>query len=732
MEIKNNVKITFKGSKTLNISQDETKLCHFYSIKKTGRKQKSVNHHILLIDVSGSMYNEITELKNRLKLTLEALCESKNNYISMIIYSGHNECYRIVNGVKCDKTSYSMACVYETLENELYTRGITVMSEPLEQAIDIVKQLSTVCTKHHIALFTDGCLVPLKWSTIDEENKCYDIANICKDNNIYLNAIGFGSYYDRNFLKKLIEIPSNGNLMHIDEITDYYNTILSLINTVNDNTSINIQVENNDFYFLSTSQRYDEPTILNSLNSKSDNILITFDNYLKISDFEIKSIKKEVSDTLVDEFMYSLTLNHMLNGDIDNSELTIAQTGDIKIYKEVSNCYSFLEKGQIISRLNKCLSNVEERYLEGKESIEPISIDNEPICLLEVLREIQSDEKSQLLWDFKYPYKRIGMRKVQEEDRYKFLYDKTGYGRVVDLSIGSKKLNIGLKVEIVGEIQDTISKLKLDGKIFKDYNLVVNGNINTTELPCSLSRKLKMKLKKEGLLKKTIKWNGEPICILDLTKIKTTNKRLLKSLSQDKIATYLYDIEVLACKQWALNKTINTLLENSSNDKLFATEMCDEEIEARRTFRVNSKGIFTPLNTPTISDSPYEVYPAKVLEWKIEKFPKKRTQDSYLEEYSKLVTEDLKLSYLTLSSELSSVRKEKSYKQLLINLVRISSALIEKPVFLWDSEYEKPKREFDKVLDRNMVIDEKVVISTKVIGDASLRQDNYTVLTKCN
>lgn len=728
-----NIKISFKGSSILDISKTEKKLCNFYSFKLMGRQKKSVNHHILLVDVSGSMYSEIDELREKIKLTLEALCEDKNNYVSIISYSGHNESYRIINGVKCDRISYTMSNVYETLDKELYSRGITVISEPLKEALLTTKRLAKVCNKHHIALFTDGCLVPLKWTSLEEENKCYEIAKECKEEDIYLNGIGFGKYYDSNFLKNLISIPSNGQLIHIDEIKDYYHTILDMVKMVNLDQKTNIEIKNKDYVIINSSTR------VKNINSKLDlikgeeNIIVTIEDELNI-DKEIMTKKKTTIDTnLIDDLMYSLTLSHLNNDDYESAEITLSQTQDIYLFNALSNCYSFTEKGRIKTLLSKAVRNKEFRYKSGREVIKITPIEDEPLCLLEVLRDIISDEKSKLLWDFKYPYKRIGMKKSLAENRYNFIHDKNGYGEVIDINIGSKKLNIGLRVEIKGEVIDSLSKLKLDSKIYREYNLIVNGNINTTELSSILSRKIKMKLKKEGIIKKTIKYCDKSICILDLTKLKTTNKRILQLLSEKDIASYIYDVDLLSCKVWALNKHIKELFINNSCNSLGLSSLSEEEIQARDRFRVSETGVFNELIlSETENTDPFEIYPATVLEWKVERFPKVKIQAKEYVEYERFITEDLKETYMNFINELIKMKKKKNEKLLLINLIRISSALIRRPVIAWDNEYEKSKREFNKGLNMNMVVDERVTISTKTINDLSIRQDSYTVLTKCN
>ncbi|MGL5616298.1 MAG: hypothetical protein ACRDD2_08730, partial [Sarcina sp.] len=495
---------------------------------------------------------------------------------------------------------------------------------------------------------------------------------------------------------------------------------------------VSIDINNNDYFIINESRRFNKPSTIKTLKSTEENIIVVFEDWLEIEGKISSNALKEVNEEISLDFLYSLALYHILNEDIDSAEIALAQSKDIMAYESLSNCYSFVEKGQAINAITSLIENKDKRFKKGKEDIEITLAENEPLCLLEVLKEILLDEESKLLWDYGYKYKRIGMKKASIEDEYKFIHPKVGYGDIVDVTIGSKKLNIGVLVKIDGEVQHSLTKLKLDASIYKEYNLIVNGNINTEFLCCKLSKKLKTKLRKEKLIKSTVKTFGEEISILNLKKLKTTNKRLLKSLNQKEIANYLFDIETLSCKQWALKKVIDNLLTENNLNKSDFSNLIAEELEVRKNFNVDNYGFYNGLKTKKIENSSYEIYPAKVLEWKIEKFPKTKTQKTALEYYNSLITDDIGGSYEVLSKELKEIKFEKTKKQRLVNLVRLSAALASKTIFIWDQQEEKAKKEMDKNLNMNMIVGEKVKISRKTIDNISLREDCYEILTKCN
>lgn len=721
---KSNFKVYYLGGEEIQVSEEEIKKCNFYSIKTVKEKGKNINHHILLLDVSFSMVNEIEGLKESVKKTLEALKEEKNNYVSAIIYSGHDEAIRILNGVKCDDISYKMADVYGIIDKELYARGVTVISEPLEMAIDIVKNLSNICNKHHIALFTDGFLVTDKWEMEEEKEKILNLARICSEKGIFFNGLGFGKYYDRKFLKKIVEEVGTGSFNHIEKIKDYYKSILELTSEINRRNIFDLDIKNKEYFILDTYSKGKEGKIRTIVDGE-ETIICTFDEEIDIGNNILNNKKmREKLSSVKEDFLYSLAINHIINEDIESAQIAIAQTGDVEAYESLDNCYSFLEKGRAISNLKFYLKNREERFKKGKKDIKVNTLREERICLLEILEDIMLDDESRLLWDYSYRYKRIGRKTKLVEDKYEFIKPKVGYGKVVDVLIGRKKLNVGVRVKVDGQILDKETNLKIDGHVFRHFNLILNGNINTEFIPCVLSDELKEKFMKEKIVSGINKYGREEIITLDLRKLKTTNKRIFKSLDMKTISEYLYKIEQLKCKVWAINK----ILENLTKDK-------EEELtlteQIRENYRIDETGLYKPLGTE-FADEKFEVYEAKVLEWKIEKFPKKKECDDALDFYSnfKSLKDEEKIEEL--KKELYKVKKEKEKLNYKVNLVRLSCGLISKSAFVWENEEEKSKTETDREIGANAVVDNKVIISKRKINNINMRQDRYNILTKCD
>ncbi|MGE5438005.1 MAG: hypothetical protein ACM3O3_12400 [Syntrophothermus sp.] len=737
------MKLEVIGNNKLITGENKEKNLYFFKLVPEELNQiKNVSHHILLCDVSGSMYNNIRTLKSKVNTTLETLLQIENSYVSVITYSGHNQSEIILSCVKCDEISYQMSKVYHIIDSELYTKGVTVISEPLEKSIQICKSLAHICNKHHIALFTDGCLVPWNWSETVEENKCFEVAKICSNEGIFLNTIGFGQYYDRQFLNKLINIAGNGQVIHIDSVEDYFDVIINAIKKVNnENVEIaHLEVTNGFIFNIKTSQLNHEMNV--NVDSKFifatsevdailiDGVLYHFDNYLQTCSSEL--LKQYEYD-----FYYSLARHYLKEEDIDNYEYIVNYLGDTHLFEQTQNCYSFLEKGNAINKVTVCLETPALRFIKGKNQILTNSI-NEPLCLLEALQMIIEDEQSCLYFDLNTPYHRITQASKLTEDSIKFEKTEAGLVNVTSISVGSEKLNIGIKVRIDGTVKDEISGYSKKACIYRDFNLLNGGNVNVPYIYAKLSPHLYFKFLNEGLISKTEPYahetiDGCPIYKLDLTYVKSVNKRMLKLMNMSDIQNTLLEIAHLKCEQWAYNKMMKEIL--GDKEKIDMLGLSFEEQEINKLLRIDENGIYQPLKVEKDNESAFEVYPATHITWKLAQFNDKKEKEQYLSSLKQLIKTkkyDDKDIYDYCSQYLTGVRNELRQKEFKINCVRIASAMMNKSPFIWDVELEKAKTSNDKILKRNMVIGGKINVSKKTVNDCIIEQKRWTQLVKCN
>lgn len=722
--------VKFLGQKSIDIAVDKNKICKFYSLESRQNNKDILTHHILLIDISESMKDEILKLNKSVKETLRALKKEKNNFVSVILYAGNENLIVLGEGIRCDDSSYRMSRIYKKIDAELYTREGSSLFNALVKSDEIINDLNSQTTRHNIIIFTDGYFSNVGSSQSKEKESCLEMVEKLEELNVCINTVGFGAYYDRDFLKDLAGKSYGGRLSHIEEIKDYSRVVLSEVRRINNSEEVNIEIDNKEYFLVNSNKNIKGKHTINSIQTNKENIIVVFDEDLNIDGKVIQSNKKVLKRQYIEDFSYSLARYYVYQDDIDNMEVAVAISNDIYAYESLVNCYSFSEKGKVLEFLDLLSNDKSKRFKKGKKIIKLENEETEPLCLLEILKEIMDDKESKLLWDYSYNYKRIGVREKQIEDEYKFIRPKTGYGDVTSITVGSKKLNIGVKVKINGVVQNIKNKLMMNACIYRDYNLVVNGNINTDEIWCKLSKGLKSKIKSQKIIKDVIKVYDEEICVLNLKNVRLTNKRTSKLINEYTLAKYLYDVRVLDCEIWALENLIKEVfseveLEEDSN-------LNREESDMRNLFRVDEKGVYSPIKVERDTESKYEFYLSKVVEWKIERFPRTNERKKALEKYKSFIIGDVKSSYKRILDKLKELEAERYDKQNLINIVRLSNKLRERNYFIWDEVITKRKVETDKELKKNVVIDETVNISRKDIDGIKIREDYYEVLSKYN
>lgn len=728
--------VYFLGKTNLQINENEFKDVYFAMINND-QKTECINHHILLVDVSLSMTQHIDKLKARLIITLSALVEIPNNYVSVITYSSHQESKRIINAVKCDSMSYNMSQIYNTIESELHTKSMTIMSEPLQQSITIVKSLIGICNKHHIALFTDGCVTPSLWSEQQEKNKCFEIADLCKKENIFLNAIGFGQYYDRKFLKALTERAGSGFVIHIDHIEDYSNTILQIIQKVNavDSNNITISTDNNNIFNFSNSM------FCNSMNANHNDMFCIIDtnkvmfNNSIIYNFDDCKILKDHS--ILDDFYYALARYYLKKEDMDNYEFILKILGDVYLYHETINCHSFIEKGNAINTITKLIEHKNLRYSDGKYTIKD-DIITEPLCILEVLQSISSDNDSELYWDTSMQYHRITQKTHAIEEDVIFQKDTSRLIPISNMNISSNKLNIGISVKINGYVENKTTSEYKDAYIVRNYNIVNNGNINIPYIYAKLSNDLIYKFDQEHILIIDDELVENSIYKINLQKLKSANKRILKSMKAIEIIKSLKEIAELKCNQWSLKQIIKQITDISNYNKLELSNLSEEEIEIRKRCNIDEHGMYHPSSVTKDVDAPFEIYPAQFITWSV-KFPDKHHKEICLKKYQTLINNIKLVSYtddqillMILNLYLQKVKKNIQDKEFKINCVRMASGIINKTPFIWDVSLEKTKTVNDKILNKNMVVDGKVNVFKKVVNEEIIEEKRWKQYIICN
>ena len=169
-------------------------------------------HHIQVLDRSGSMWADIDDLIENVKDTIRFIPDG--DYVSIIWFSGADQCNVLIKGAQKNDSLYALL---DTLKSTL---GVTCFSTPMKEVGNIINDLKPICPNFSVTVFTDGQPV-VAWGTEEEIRRTLEAIDVWKDDVLALNTIGYGNYYDQDFLKQMSAKTTFGQFIHSSLIGDY-------------------------------------------------------------------------------------------------------------------------------------------------------------------------------------------------------------------------------------------------------------------------------------------------------------------------------------------------------------------------------------------------------------------------------------------------------------------------------------------------------------------------------
>lgn len=132
------------------------------------------------------------------------------------------------------------------------------------------------------------------------------------------------------------------------------------------------------------------------------------------------------------------------------------------------------------------------------------------------------------------------------------------------------------------------------------------------------------------------------------------------------------------------------------------------------------------------------MYVAHIVEWSINDFKKKDYETHYIDVYKSLRSNNSKVSFTTIKETLNDISKKREKLEEKINLLKIYSTISDISLFNWAATLTKPKKVSDKSLDINLVVGERINISTfpiecitnKETKLFNIKQERYMLIVK--
>lgn len=541
------------------------------------KKQVPVNH-IVNIDVSGSMYSDLSEIRKQLKNKLPNLVKESDT-ITIIWFSGLNESGILKEEVEV-KSLTSLKELNEAIDKFLKPIGLTSFSKPLDLTKEVIERIkkNRPNSVFNLLFMTDGCHNSGSFNTVIDslKNLSSDLASA--------TFVEYGLYADSKRLSDMCEIVGGEKILA--STFDEYDVIFEEKISKSLSSSKKVIIELNKDYkynFVFSVNEFDEINVY-SINNENNQILVP-ENLQKVYYFSENSNNKYL-DITEKEFdlkikyasLFVLT-DKTLNQD---AELLFSIIGDVNLFDLFNSSYGKQKLNSFKSLVKECVTDVTKRHTKGYSA--NLTVDENCFNVIELFDILSSDYKNVFYPNSpNFNYKRIGTKKVlagtkisdefkekisecktieelkelinnssietKKELEFKNYDNEKGYS-LSELVWNESRANLSVRIKYDGYVilpENEFNIEKVDTFIYRTYTIIKDGILNLTQLPVSLTDetykklinfvKTNDKISLERITKKE-DVNGDEtyVYLIDFSKLPIINRSMTKSVSAQKLA----------------------------------------------------------------------------------------------------------------------------------------------------------------------------------------------------
>lgn len=548
--------------------------------------------HFIIIDCSGSMYNDIRNIREQLKNTLPAKAKPGDS-ITIIWFSGAGQFGTVVKNYVF-QTVLDFAKVNSLIDRWIHCVGATGFTGPLKLASEIVDEIAKPGRAINVFFMSDGY--------DNQSGGNAPILALCDRLAGKVNAaavVEYGYYCNRPLMAKMAE--TLGAAYVFAENFERYDPV-----------------------FVSALQRKIaavKKTEVNLTGNPTGGVVFGFDGDDLVT-FKPESGKILVPETVSEVYYMADHMGTFSSHDLTDDEKSalyaglavfsqrmltdqvfalLKRIGDVRLIKQFTNCFGKQAFSAFYDAAVEAARDPAKRLLEG---FDPNLIPPEDAyTVLDALFELASDDENKLhVYDPRFTYKRIGRSTEDAADMLteaeqkelaemtakaktkkaveavqtrmtemlaakpkKLVFkhtDKNEGSSIGDLVFNSERPNVSLRIYETGTVDLTESNMPdaFDGVIpnqfetfrYRAYNIIRDGILNTPVLPVSLSEPTFLTLQAEGLLVGE-KYVPGMVYMMNIGSLPLINRKMVKAVSAK--ALFLDTFKLYEAK--AYNKVVN-------------------------------------------------------------------------------------------------------------------------------------------------------------------------------
>ena len=607
----------------------------FASEKLTVKQIEVGTHHIFVIDCSGSMYGELSQIRKDLYEKISTSLKPIDS-VSIIWFSGRGEYGALVEDYHINGP-INLESLKSKIDKYLTPQGLTAFKQPLEEVkalIGRVKQKQGMMQS--LFFLTDG---------YDNQSTTKEILKAAVDLKEVLNGATFVEYgwYCNKELMSQMAMEIGGVHTFSKNFVEYKPYLEKQFSSQNLSTKKYVSVSENPAFGI-VYQIVDGDIIVMKPNEKNE-VYISSEGDVDVfyftnskpkgvevggEDYVAKQFLSGAVDNLYIQALYAGLFSFSRLSDYNMVSEILKYLGDAYLITEKANTFGTQKIVELEAKFKEAANNSTTRFKFGyNPDLEP---KEDAYSVLDLISELMNDENS--LW---YPqheafnYSRIGAKAVskkftlKDEDKanitalleanqldeviakinllknsqveeLEFHHNNENEGHPIsDLVWNESRANLSVMVTYNGYVNLPANEFglaeKFSTKIFRNYTIIKDGIINFYELPVSLSKGTFDKLQSEGLLAGETYAEGQ-VYVLDYSSLPVVNRKMTSTLSAKELFTEEYELLKLKARNTVFNHYKKRLFDKLGKD--FIDLYGKEATEWLKSLGVTASGFNPP------------------------------------------------------------------------------------------------------------------------------------------
>lgn len=561
--------------------------------QETNVPAKQPMNRIVVVDVSGSMYNELPKLRTHLKNKIPTLIEDDDT-LTIIWFSGKNQAGILFEGIKVN-TLQDLTQVNTSIDRFLTPQGMTGFVEPLNLVSEVCNRLTGDST---LFFMTDG------GENVSSKKSVIQTCSEISDKIASVAFVEYGYYADHKMLMDMAEEVS-GEVILAENFQSYTESLNKSMKSNTSGKKIKVQNIKASFVIGNTDSGFviAKPDAVGTVTLPSNTISYSFLS----GTGDIDEIDGDVTQSV---FSVAALIQR---GEADKALQVASLIGDVPLYKQVENSFSKQDYAATCDLVSEYGTGTKKLYSSEPKKTNLIPDEN-AYNVLTLLMDLSEQEGNYL--DISHPefvYSSIGSKRETAEttDGFKPVFkDKTDSVKapITSLAFDEDRPNISIKVKREGTV--TLPKNEFgfgesfDSFIFRNYAIVKDGIINVRKLPVVLSKATHDLFTQLNVINEPFKVGKT--YVIDTKQFPIINRSMATPVKSTDLFTRQMVLYTLKVKQ----KILNSEIEKPEVSEKFAALYGEEGAKFLSDLGIKEGG-FSP---KTVKGEQLDPYVSKVLE----------------------------------------------------------------------------------------------------------------------